>query len=78
MSSLVYLCGKKKLNLNDINWKRHVTSCKIIKLKNTNSGNVLSNYFSQKRENKSLFDGNDGIILKKGKSLSTKSILFII
>lgn len=78
MSSLVCLCGKKKLNLNDINWKRHVTSCKIIKLKNTNSGNVLSNYFSQKRENKSLFDGNDGIILKKGKSLSTKSILFII
>ena len=64
MSSLVCLCGKKKLNLNDKNWKRHVTSCKIIKLKNTNSGNVLSNYFSQKRKNESLVDD---IILKKGK-----------
>lgn len=48
--------AKKKLNLNDINWKRHVTSCKIVKLKNTNSGNVLPNYFSQKRENISLVD----------------------
>jgi len=63
MSSVVCLCGKKKLNLNDMNWKRHLTSCKIVKLKNTNSGNVLSNYFSKKRENVSSVDD---IKMKKG------------
>lgn len=59
MSSLnndvVCLCGKKKLKLNETNWKRHVSSCKIVlkyqnsKTQTKTNKNVMA-YFPKKRE----------------------------
>lgn len=36
---IVCPCGKKKMNLNSTNWKRHIASCKIKKSANT-MGNI--------------------------------------
>lgn len=44
------LCGKKRLNLNDTNWKRHLTSCSIAKLKKSNVVNDVSSFFTIKRK----------------------------
>lgn len=47
-NSLVCLCGKEKQKLNDTNWKRHISSCKISKMSKT--CNPVSSYFLKKRE----------------------------
>lgn len=54
--------AKKKNNLNETNWNRHLSSCKKVNFKNT-SKDILS-YFSQKR--KSEFPV-DEVIPKKSK-----------
>ncbi|XP_050065236.1 zinc finger MYM-type protein 1-like isoform X2 [Aphis gossypii] len=43
------ICGKKKLMLNDTNWKRHTTSCKMRKSKNNNSD--ISSFFKRRSVN---------------------------
>jgi len=67
---LVCSCGKKKLNLNETNWKRHISSCKSEeRLKISKTCNNLTNYFSRKRDNSTVFDGLDGTSLQKSKYL---------
>lgn len=42
------LCSKKRLNLNDTNWRRHLTSCSIAKSKKSNVVNDVSSFFTKK------------------------------
>lgn len=49
-NSSICLCGKKKLKLNETNWKRHVTFCSVSKLKKSNIVNDVSSFFIKKRE----------------------------
>lgn len=61
-------CGKKKLNLNETNWKRHMSSCKVEeRLKIAKTSNSLTNYFSKKRDNSTVVDGLDVTSLQKSK-----------
>jgi len=61
-------CGKKKLNLNETNWKRHISSCKVEeRLKIAKKSNNLTNNFSKKRDNSTVVDGLDGTSLQKSK-----------
>lgn len=59
MSKVVCVCGKKKGNLNSINWSRHKQSCKLLKTKCENV-NII-NFF--KRSNSS--DPNTTTDVKK-------------
>lgn len=43
------ICGKKKGMLNDTNWKRHTTSCKMQKSKINNSD--ISSFFKRRSAN---------------------------
>lgn len=45
----VCLCGKKKLKLNDTNWRRHLSSCDIAKLKSKKQVNDISSFLNKKR-----------------------------
>lgn len=47
-NSLICLCGKKKLKLNETNWKRHLTFCSVSKLKKSNIVNDVSCFFYKK------------------------------
>lgn len=52
----ICLCGKEKFQLNDINWKRHISSCKIdLKFKNSEPTKYLTVYFSKKKTRKVNF-----------------------
>lgn len=44
------LCGKKRLKLNETNWKRHLTFCKVAKLKKNNTVVDVHNFFTKKRK----------------------------
>lgn len=46
----VCLCGKKRLKLNETNWKRHLTFCKVAKLKKTNTVLDVQHFFTKKRK----------------------------
>jgi len=52
----ICLCGKKKLKLNETNWKRHLTSCSVSKLKKSNIVNDVSSFFTKKREIREVQD----------------------
>jgi len=47
--SLVCLCGKQKSNLNDTNWKRHISACKIVDERSQVSKSI-STFFVKKRD----------------------------
>lgn len=77
-NNVVCLCGKKKLKLNETNWKRHVSSCKIVlKHQNsktqTNTSKDLTSYFPKKRQ--CSFE-TDATICKKSKYQSNILIYF--
>lgn len=46
----ICICGKKKLKLNETNWKRHLTSRSVSKLKKYNIVNDVSSFFTKKHE----------------------------
>jgi len=46
--SLVCLCGKQKSNLNDTNWKRHISACKISSWKVKSFKNYIKKYINIK------------------------------
>ncbi|CAI6358525.1 unnamed protein product [Macrosiphum euphorbiae] len=48
--SLVCLCGKQKSNLNDTNWKRHISACKIV-VERSQVSKSISTFFVKKRDN---------------------------
>jgi len=49
LNNAVCLCGKKRLNLNETNnWKRHLTFCKVAKLKKSNTVVDIHNFFTKK------------------------------
>jgi len=47
---LVCLCGKQKSNLNDTNWKRHISACKIV-VERSQVSKSISTFFVKKRDN---------------------------
>jgi len=46
----VFLCGKKRLKLNETNLKRHLTFCKVAKLKKTITVVDEQHFFTKKRK----------------------------
>lgn len=52
------VCGKKRINLNDINWKRHLDFCKRRKLMTSNR-NQITNFFSKQNQKESEADQKD-------------------
>lgn len=44
---LMCLCGKKKGALNNTNWIRHKTTCKIIKLNSSCANKSILSYFKR-------------------------------
>lgn len=59
-------CGKKRNELNNVNWNRHVSSCKVMKRKNLDNFFDISIYFNKSRRQNSL-ENDCGSEAKKGK-----------
>lgn len=67
-TNFVCACGKKRSNLNDTNWKRHIFSCKVQeRLKISKTCNTLSTYFLKKRDNSFMVDASDVMPPEKSK-----------
>jgi len=64
------LCGKKKMNINPTNWKRHLSACKTIKKKNSSS-KYLNTYFKGFLKTSSSSDSDAKKMKKNGKYYCT-------
>lgn len=69
------LCGKKKGVLNSTNWTRHITSCKVMKNKNTCSD--ISSFFKIPATATASNSSNNELNTTKRQRLG-KLLLFLI
>lgn len=73
-TEFVCACGKKRLELNLTNWNRHLSFCKVAKLKNKKICMNVSSFFHSEREIK-LQKSEDSVTNKKS---MYKCIIIII
>lgn len=48
------ICGKRRANLNNTNWSRHLASCKKVKLSLTSQS--VSSFFKKSRSDTGIYE----------------------